>query len=90
MSVFAVVLREPNPAIKERVERYYPSHFPLSDACFLVASDTIAETVAVKTGIKGEEQAEKASGVVFKLNSGYAGFTTRALWDWLKVNGDNL
>ena len=90
MSIFAVVLREPNAPVKERVEQYYPNHFPLSDTFFLVDSDTIAETVAAKTGIKGEEQVKNASGVVFKLNSGYAGFTARALWDWLKVHKDNM
>ena len=90
MSIFAVVLREPNPSIKERVEKYYPDHFPMNDTFFLVARGGIAETVAVKTGIKGEDQAENASGAVFKLNEGYSGFTTRALWDWLKVHGDDM
>ena len=90
MSVFAVVLRKRHDPIKQRVERFYPGHFPLSDTFFLVSSDTIAETIAVKVGIKGEDQEEDASGVVFKLNSGYAGFTTRGLWDWLKTHGDEL
>ena len=85
MNIFAVVLAFSNPEVERRVEDVYPEHFRLNDTFFLVPSSSIAETVAVKTGIKGDDRAENANGVVFKLNDAYAGHTTRALWDWLKT-----
>ena len=55
----------------------------MADNLVLVASDDIAEQVAQKVGIKGENRIEGVTGAVFKLNGAYAGFASRALWEWL-------
>ncbi len=83
MHVFAVVLNEENADITDRIKKTYPKHYEFSKTLFLVASDSIAETVAIAVGIKGADRVETAGGVVFKLNRAYAGYTGRALWDWL-------
>ncbi len=83
MPVFAVVLNEPNAEVERRLNDSYPGHFRFSDTFYLVQTDDIADSIANGVGIKGDNRIEPARGVVFKLNRSYAGFTTRALWDWL-------
>lgn len=83
MPVFAVVLREPNQQVLDRVDEEYPDSFRLSSTFVVVASDDLTEQVATKAGIKGDGQAPDVSGAVFLLGGPYAGFTTRSLWEWL-------
>ena len=83
MTVFAVVLNEPNAEVERRLDSSYPGFFRFSDTFYLAQTDDIADSVAARIGIKGDERIEAARGVVFKLNRSYAGFTTRSLWDWL-------
>ena len=82
MHVFAVILNEENEGMTDRINKTYPNNYEFSKTLFLVASDSIAETVATAVGIKGSDRIE-TGGVVFKLNRAYAGYTARALWDWL-------
>lgn len=83
MSIFAIVLHEVNPEVTQRIESEYPNNFKYNDTFYLVESDSIATTVALNIGLKGDNRIEEASGVVFKLNSAYSGYTKRSLWDWL-------
>ena len=82
---YAVVLLMPNSEVAERIRKHYPSSYGYSETFFLVHGeiDDLASTIAVKVGLKGENQAQEASGVVFKLNHGYSGYTKPDLWDWL-------
>jgi len=84
MPAFAVILNEENPEVSQRIEREYPEHYRITDTVFLLQSRKIADAVAVSVGIKGENRVEDARGVVFKLNSSYAGYSARTLWDWLQ------
>ena len=79
--VFAVLFDETNMDAARRLKSAYPGHYELSDGNFLVRTSDLAETVAQTVGIKGD--ARVVSGVVFRLNSIYAGYTSRMLWDWL-------
>ena len=83
MSVFAIVLAEPNVQLAKRIEDKYPHCYKLNDLAFLVEGDLLAEDIAVEVGIKGDERIEQAVGVVFKLNRSYSGYSPRSLWDWL-------
>ena len=84
MTIFVVVLQAPNTGVVANLESKFPRFFKYSDSVFLLESDTIAEDVAVKLGIKGDNRIKDALGFVLKLNSfNYDGFTTRSLWDWL-------
>ena len=85
MSIHAVVLSEANAEVSERIAVQYPQHYVLNNTFFLVRSDKITEKVAIDVGIKGDERIEDALGVVFKLNGTYAGYASRALWDWLTI-----
>ena len=83
MSVYAVVLDNENHDAVERIRTKYSNYHELSRTLFLVHTDAIADQVARTIGIKGDNRIEGAEGVVFKLNHSYAGYTSRALWDWL-------
>ena len=85
MAVFAVHLGGDTTAAKSRISTNYPGtkHLELESNLYLIHADSIAETVAVNLGIKGDNRIEGLTGIVFKLNSEYAGFTYRAIWSWL-------
>ncbi len=85
--VFVVALDNPaSTKFKERMHESYPTNFQYTDLLFLVQDDNISEVVAKTLGIKVDDDAERlASGVVFRLEGAYSGYTTRALWDWLSI-----
>jgi len=84
MNEYAVMLREPDDRVLERLDEKYDevNVYALNDVTFLVRTKQLAEGVAVAAGIKGKERF--ATGVVIKLNRSYAGYTSRSLWDWLR------
>ena len=90
MSVFAVVLRTPNQEVFGRLESEYPDHFRLSETFAVLATADISGTVATKIGIKGENQAENASGAVMRLAKAYSGFTTGSFWEWIGEHQDDF
>lgn len=80
--VFAVVLDKQDKQVVERIRAEYNS-FSYTPTFHLVAVGPHVSTgdVARVAGIKGTNR--DATGVVFKLNSVYSGFTKKALWEWL-------
>ncbi len=84
--VFVVVLAEESggvPDIAQRISDVYPSAYRVAANVFLVPSDDLAEDVAHKVGIKGDNRIDAVRGAVFSLNGAYAGYASRAMWDWL-------
>lgn len=83
--VFAVVLYEPNQEVEKRLKKAYENQFKYTDTFYLIAVDqtVISGEIAEVIGIKGEDRIEDSSGVVFKMNSAYSGYTQRELWEWL-------
>ena len=90
MSVFAVVLREPNQQVLDRLDAEYPDNFQLSRTFAVVSSDELSQSVATKVGIKGENRAPGVSGAVFILQGAYSGYTDRSLWEWLGKHEDDF
>ena len=81
--VLAVVLDKPQGKVLERLGKEFANVFEYSSTFLLVPVDLSVSTsdVAQKAGIKG--RARDATGVVFKLNSAYSGYTRKELWEWL-------
>lgn len=81
--MYAIVLDAPEPEVEGRLKQHYDNVFKHTDTFFLVVGNVydVSENVAVAAGIKGEQR--RASGVVFRLNGSYSGFTKRTLWEWL-------
>ncbi len=85
MSVFAVVLIEPNADVTRRIVGKFPGYLEYTPTFFLLESDLLAEAVAASVGIKGDDRIEEASGFVIKLEEfSYSGYTSRTLWEWLR------
>lgn len=88
--IFAVALDRPaSTEFIERINASYPKCYQYTDQLFIVQDDNIPEVIAQTVGIKVDEDTERlATGVVFRLEGAYSGYTTRALWDWLNIAGD--
>ena len=82
--MYAVALDHPEPTVEDKLKEQYASVFKHTDSFYLVVGGTndVAENIAVAAGIKGEQRC--FSGVVFRLNGSYSGYTKRTLWEWLK------
>lgn len=85
MSMFAVILNEPNETVVSRIEETYPepNHLQISPTAFLVSGDLLVEDVTSRLGFSGDAAVEGAVGVVLRLNGTYGGRTYRTVWDWL-------
>lgn len=88
MPQFLVIFDEPSPEAETRLKEQFPDHYQYhSDApLYLVRNDGLSEQIAKAIGIKGDEQI--ATGVVFKLNSAFSGYTNGAIWEWLQQSHD--
>ena len=90
MSLFAVVPRQPNQDVEERLRAAYPNNFSLSSTCFIVDDEAFSIDVARKIGLTGGHRVASSSGAVFELGGGYSGHTTGSLWEWLRKHEENL
>lgn len=83
--LYAVMLHGPNSEVSRRIQEKFPDAYEYTDSIFLVRGSplTLASTIAADIGLKGSGRVKDSSGVVFKLNRGYSGFTRPDLWDWL-------
>ncbi len=87
--MYAIVLDAPEPEVEARLKQHYGNVFKHTDTFLLVVGNVndVSEDIAVAAGIKGERR--RTSGVVFRLNGGYSGFTKRTLWEWLNDVAEN-
>ena len=90
MSVFAIVLKEPNEQVLERLEVEYPDNFRLGRTFALVRSDDLTDKVAKKAGIKGRDGIPDVSVALFMLRGTYCGYTDRSLWEWSERHEDHF
>lgn len=86
MSIFVVVLNQDAPDLFEsKIKELYPRSYRYADNVFFLEDDNIPETIANRLGIKVEDENQRtATGAVFGLDGSYAGYTAKALWDWLQ------
>ncbi len=88
--LFAVVLYEPSAEVEARLSEAYAEHHKYTDTFYLVCTEPSAVTsdIAETVGLKGDNRVEDSSGVVFKMNSAFSGYTQRSLWEWLESATD--
>ena len=84
MAVFAVALTQKNDAVKERIKDLYPNNYQLSSTLFFLTSSELTHEIATKIGIRDEPRVPRGNGVVLRFNA-YAGYTNKALWEWMAV-----
>ena len=85
MFIHAILLTDDSDEVVARIKERYPKFFEVNEGCYLVRCDDLTEEVAIAVGIKGDDRAEDAGGVVLKLNGAYAGFAPGSLWEWLSI-----
>lgn len=80
---FAVVFTQPaGEAALKLLRKAYPDAYEMvPKTVYLVRDARLTADIAREIGIKSDPRV--AEGAVLKLNFGYAGFTDRALWEWL-------
>lgn len=85
MAAFVVhIANDPDDYVAKRIADEYPDEFAhkLNDNLYLVRSDKgTADFIATQLGFDGDTA---ISGAVLKMNKFFAGFASRALWDWLE------
>ena len=84
MKSYAVLLRERNATIAQRIRDAYDDdeRFELSSTVFFVADSAMTRDVARKVGLKGADRVPNASGLVTRVST-YSGWTVSSLWEWL-------
>ncbi len=85
MAIFLIVLDEDNEEFEARVKTLYPppqSH-KISDLTYFVQSNETSNAIAEKLGLR-ETVGLIVTGVVYRLNGAYAGYTFKSTWDWLE------
>lgn len=89
MAVFAVHLSGDDvEAQAERLLAKYPGskHFRVSERFYLVRADVLSNEVADRLGFDPDTASDRpdaGAGSVFKLNTSYAGWDKRTMWEWL-------
>ena len=81
MSIYAIILNEPDPQAWSKVEREWPDrHYILTENVAFVAPErtTISAKIAESVGINSDAE---VLGFVVELNR-YDGYNDSALWEW--------
>lgn len=90
MSVYAIILNEPNSEVLSRVNQVWPNHnYPLSETVIFVAPEGISLVQQIVT-TAGMVEEEKVFGVVLEMPAAsvYRGWNDQNLWEWLdKAHG---
>jgi hypothetical protein len=85
MTIFAIMLPTPTPAIAEAIRRSYPlDHLAVNETQWLISSRETAADVSNKLGITGPTSPSTGNAIVFATSS-YFGRAPATVWDWIKV-----
>ena len=82
MSLYTIILEEPNAAVWKAVRSCWPNHhYILNDVVAFVAPEGISNLAKISTAIGLGDELD-ASGMVFRC-SRYSGYATETWVDWL-------
>jgi hypothetical protein len=88
MTIFAILMPEPQPRVVAEIVRLYPDDFlMLSDTQYLISSTATAQGLTIKLGMgpTREGAAEITGNAVVLAISSYWGRAPVSVWDWLKA-----
>ncbi|MGI4944425.1 MAG: hypothetical protein ACRYHQ_28350 [Janthinobacterium lividum] len=87
MTVFAILLPEPQPALVEAISLAFPNdHLALSETQWLVSAALTVQEVTEKIrvhSVKDPSALSVGNAVIFATSS-YFGRAPGTVWDWLK------
>lgn len=82
MSIFAVLSKNENPILEQRIEAEFPdNYYKFSSSQWFVSFDGTSKDVSDKLGVTSKE--DPISAVIVDIAS-YWGRSSLDLWDWLK------
>jgi hypothetical protein len=88
MTIFAVLLPSPQPALVEAIKKHYPAdHFGINETQWLISAAGTTIDLSAKLGIydpKAPSSAAIGSAVILATSS-YFGRAPTPLWDWMKA-----
>ena len=88
MTIFAVLMPSPQPALVHQIQADFPSdHLQITETQWLVSANLTAVDLVAKLGIYNSQHPEKAPtgvAIVFAVSS-YYGRASTAIWDWIKA-----
>ena len=86
MNRYLLVLEDPNDEAIERAKSAYAdnSTYQMNDMALFIRTEDSSLDVARTCGVRGEDRVEGASGVVFRIPGGWAGYADQDLWKWLR------
>ena len=82
MSVYAIILNEPDEGAWERVSNEWPKHYFLNDSVAFVAPDdpvSLAGEIGEKVGMNADHS---VVGIVIEVGSNN-GYNYQTLWEWM-------
>jgi hypothetical protein len=87
MTIFAVLLPIPQPAIVEAIKRVFPNdHLSLNDTQWLISANGTVIDISTRLGISDPKNPQAAIGnAVIFATTAYFGRAPTNTWDWLKT-----
>ena len=83
MTIYAIVLNEPNEAAWRQVKSEWPDrHYIVTDHLAFVASEEVILTEGIAEAL-GMDDEGNVTGVVIEAAS-YSGFNKPGLWEWAR------
>ena len=86
MNTYLLVLENRSESAVERAESAYTEQdtYQINDMAILIRTKDSPLDVAHSCGIRGENRVEGASGVVYRIPRGWAGYADKELWKWMR------
>ena len=90
MTIFAILMPQPQPALADEIKRLYPQdHYSLSETQWLVSSRQTIVEVSHAIGVSASDadaakHVPQGLAVIFATSS-YFGRAPTQVWDWIKV-----
>lgn len=85
-TIFVVIVDDPSKRqdVLQKLKEKFEAYIHRNEAVILVA-DKAALTTDVADAAGFLDKNDELTGAVFRLGDGYAGYTARSLWEWLKA-----
>jgi len=87
MTIFAIMLPTPTPALSEAIKRLFPTdHLAISETQYLISAGGTVVDLSAKLGVYDINDPTKAVGnaVIFATSS-YFGRAPATVWEWIKT-----
>ena len=87
MSIFAVIVDQPSPALDAKIKAKFdePRRYKLNDRTWMVVSDQLSNPLAdeleIRTGNYGR-------AVVIRVSNSTSGWQQKSFWEWMSAKGE--